>query len=100
MTRGPTAPPDLARMAARKATHERAREEDFPRWRAALVAARGNVMRAGRAEFPDLSPRAARDAANRQVRRLGLVGFARDLRVAAGGRAGPGRPKRRVPDDA
>lgn len=89
---GDGGPPPASAMAARAQAVERARAEIYPRLRAALEAEGGNVARAGASLWPDLTPRAARDRANRYVRRLGLVQFAAELRVAAQGRS-MGRPQ-------
>lgn len=89
--KAPNAPPELADMAARRAAHEAARSEDFPKWRQALEDAKGNVTHAGVKLFPELSRKEAYAAAARQVRRLGLVEYAKQLRAQDQGRS-MGRP--------
>ena len=85
-------PPAPFAMAARLEAVAALRAEIYPLLRAALEAERGNVARAGAAMWPELPPRAARDRCNRYVRRLDLVQFAADLRVASQGRS-MGKPK-------
>ncbi len=93
--------PPLVGMSARKDKLEADRAEIFPKWKAALEAAGGNVSRAGRmiaetndpAEMKswtafgftnDMDPVEARSRANRLTRRLGLVAYAAELRLKAG----------------
>lgn len=85
-------PPRPAAMSARLQAIEAARAEIYPRLKAALEAAEGNVSRAGAAMWPDLEPRAAKYRCHRYVRRLGLGPYAAELRVRAQGRS-MGRPK-------
>ena len=101
----PKAPPLLEAMAALKERLEAKRKEIFPLWQAALKAADGNIHRAGReygfgthellqpykgkGREPALGP----DTSTWITRRLGLLDYARALRVKAGLKPGPGRPK-------
>jgi hypothetical protein len=81
-------------MAARKLAYEKRREDDFKRWKALLEDAKGNVTDAAAELRPDLERKQARDFGWGQVRRLGLVDYARELRMKAGGPKGSGRLKR------
>jgi len=92
----PPAAPLLAAMSARKDKLEADRAEVFPKWKATLEAAGGNISRAGRLAFFDdsisflnddareVAERKARDQAAWLTKRLGLVAYAAELRLAAG----------------
>jgi hypothetical protein len=84
-------PPPLAKLGARKERLEAERETLFKWWREALEAAEGNVTRAGVMVFPDLPPARAKSRGEWYTRRLGLAGYAAELRVQAGQRP-RGRP--------
>lgn len=85
----PAAPPQLTAMASRTERLEAERADLFNRWRCALDATNGNVCHAAAL----MSPPITHDRANWLTRRLGLVDYAKGLRVASTGR-GMGRPSR------
>lgn len=90
----PSAPPPLEDMAERKAAYEKQRAIDFKKWKKLIEDTDGNVTEAAATERPDLTRSQARDFGHGQMERLGLVEYARELRVKAGNSVGPGRPKK------
>lgn len=93
--KAPTDPPACEALGERKEQLEVTRAERFPTWRAALESTAGNVTKAGAALYPDLPPDRRKSYAWFLTRSLGLLVYARELRVAAGqaGRTGRGRPR-------
>jgi hypothetical protein len=83
----PQAPPALVGLDSRKRAFEAEREVLFPKWRAALQDADGNVTAAARVMFPELNGTVARNKGNKAVRRLGLADYAAELRKAKTGHA-------------
>ncbi len=88
----PEAPAPVKDMAPVSAAFNEKRAAAFPRWKAAVEAAGGNITHLGEAEFPDQETKSATNRAYNQVRRLGLLKYAAELRAQATGNPGPGRP--------
>ena len=94
------APPPLDAMAARKAKIEAQRTELFPRWKAALTEAKGNITDAAvtfilhgvRSHTGSPAMVRAVSCAKFWNRTLGLREYAAELRRQAG--QGVGRPKK------
>lgn len=97
MTR-PEAPAALSRFPALQGRIEQLRAEHFPEWREALEKASGNVSRAGRAFWPELSPENAKTRAWNWTRALGLADYSRALREKVGSNRGRPSSKRGVLD--
>jgi len=87
--------PPLVGMSARKDKLEADRSALFPVWKKILEQAKGNISLAGRLAFEVSYPassdeeqkvieRKARDQAAWTTKRLGLVAYAAELRLAAG----------------
>lgn len=80
-------------MAARKASIEAGRAERFATWKAALEKHDGNVSRATREIYPEITRKQANARGAAALAKLGLRQYAADLREKATGRRGAGRPR-------
>lgn len=89
--KSPVAPPPLTAMGERKATLEKTRADLFGKWKAALEASSGNITKATET-FKVEGKSVAKSYGDYLTRSLGLVEYARELRVKAGHPRKAGRP--------
>ena len=91
-TVAPMVAPPLVKMGKAKDDFEAKRQEVFPKWKAALEAAEGNVTHAAVAFWPGEERKKARNRGNKLSQDLELAEYAASLRLAATGKK-IGRPK-------